>query len=262
MIKIALYNKEAHLLFMEEQESYIHVCVHHIYEDGDYIVIIVPAGNFLTIRLDEAVDPAMVYAREDNFVYRIPFGNEKEAYSPGAFIGEYHLYTVILQKKETRRESRDLSTNPWDIRGESGFFPHCTASTETSGESVFAARNTIDGLKETNCHGIWPYTSWGDSEDPDAEIKIEFGREIIAEELRINLRSDYPHDNYWQQAELAFSDDSILPISMKKTGCDQVFALNGRKTEFLKMRKLIRCRELKSPFPALTFWQVTGREID
>lgn len=237
----------------------IHTCLHHPYSDGDYLILMAPSHCYLRIKIDPAIEETVVYAAEDSMIFRIPFGEAAMSYAPGAFKGEYHIYDLEFVDKP--EEIRDLSTNPLDIRGETGFYPHCTATVETREESVFAARNTIDGFCETNCHGIWPFTSWGDNEDPDAEITIHFGRRIQADTLEIFLRSDFPHDNYWRSAELFFSDGSTREIKLEKTGHGQIFNLEGIITEFITLRKLIKCESLASPFPALTYWRVMGREI-
>lgn len=258
LIKISLYNKDCHLLFSEEGER-IHTCLRHPYAEGDYLVLMAPAQSFLSVKIDPAVEKTVVYVKEDSLIYRIPFGEASMSYAPGAFQGEYHIYDLELVEKP--EGVWDLSTNPLDIRGETGFYPHCTATVETRDESVFAARNTIDGFCETNCHGIWPFTSWGDNEDPNAEITIHFGRKVQADTVEIFLRSDFPHDNYWRNAQLLFSDGSTKEIKLEKTGHGQKFALEGVVTEFVTLRKLIKCEELSSPFPALTYWRVMGREM-
>ena len=38
-------------------------------------------------------------------------------------------------------------------------------------------------------------------------LTLDFGREVLLEELRITERADFPHDNYWVKAEV-----SLLPL--------------------------------------------------
>jgi hypothetical protein len=156
---------------------------------------------------------------------------------------------------------RNLSVNPLDRRGASAYYPHCTATVETRDESVFAARNTIDGVVEPFCHGAWPYQSWGTAEDPDAEIMIEFGRPVIAEKLVINMRADFPHDNYWKQARLVFSDGGGITLDLVKSGDDQTFIFPERKTEWVKLKELVKDADDPSPFPALTQWAIYGHDM-
>lgn len=121
---------------------------------------------------------------------------------------------------------------------------------ETRGESVFAARNTIDGLLVTSGHSFFPYTSCGEGEDPGAHIDIFFGRKILAEEVQIFLRSDFPHDNYWQKGRLAFSDGTALPVTLQKTGlCQSVMLPKPIETEWVRLSDLKKDDADPSPFP-------------
>ncbi|MDD3337239.1 MAG: discoidin domain-containing protein [Lachnospiraceae bacterium] len=258
-MRIELQDKNGTCLCSAKGETSVHLRAERTYEPGDRILVEAEPGSFLTIKLEEAVAAAHVYAKEDRFVFPIPFGEEREPYAKGTWEGTYHLYTVTLQEN-MGEGTRNLSTNPLDVRGATGFYPHCTASVETRGESIFAARNTIDGYEETDCHGEWPFTSWGDNEDPNAEIQIDFGRPVRVDQVVIRLRSDFPHDNYWKEACLTLEDGSQYPVELKKTGLPQSFDLGGTVSSWVKLGRLIKDETLESPFPALTFWKVMGRE--
>src|SRR5699024_11398160 len=91
------------------------------------------------------------------------------------------------------------------------------ANVETRGEAVFAARNAIDGIFENSSHGEYPYQSWGINRDPNAALTLDFGREVLLDELRITERADFPHDNYWTRATVTFSDGSQLEIPLVKS---------------------------------------------
>ncbi len=229
------------------------------YEPGDKIVIQATEKSYVKIQIDTLLSPATVYLTGD-FVFEVPFGRAKEAYPQEAFALQGHQITAEYVEKSSTR--RNLSENSLDIRGETNAYPHCTASVETRGESVFAGRNTIDGLLITSGHGFWPHTSWGEGEDPDAHITIWFGKTVSVDEVQIFLRSDFPHDNYWQSAALAFSDGYELPISLNKTGECQSFRLTeSHQTEWVRLKDLRKDPTDPSPFPALTQWRVYGRDI-
>ncbi len=55
-------------------------------------------------------------------------------------------------------------------------------------------------------HGSFPYQSWGINQQADAQITIDFGREIVTDKIALVLRGDYPHDSYWEAVTLEFSD--------------------------------------------------------
>ena len=87
---------------------------------------------------------------------------------------------------------RNLAFNCYDEHGDTGFYPHASANVETRGEAVFAARNAIDGIFENSAHGEYPYQSWGINRDPNAALTLDFGREVLLDELRITERQISP----------------------------------------------------------------------
>ena len=214
----------------------------------------------LALRFDPAIGEALVWLTGPRLEFPVPCGEPRDPYPPGAFGPGNKRLSVSRADEQIWKSYRNLSVNPLDRRGASAYFPHCTATVETRDESVFAARNTIDGVVEPFCHGAWPYQSWGDAEDPRAEIMIEFGRPVIADKLVINLRADFPHDNYWKQARLFFSDGGGMALDLKKSGDDQAFVFPARKTEWVKLTELVKDADDPSPFPALTQWAVYGHD--
>lgn len=260
MLGIAVYDKEGGLIDSKEGENLVHLRIGREYLPGDYIRLRLEEKSFYRMLLEPCLGPSVVYAEKEEFCCSIPFEDGRIPYPPGAFSGSFHILE-IEKISIPQGEIHDLSTNPNDIRGESSVFPHCTASVETRGEAVFAARNTIDGWKETDGHGIWPFTSWGDNEDPGAEIQISFGRIVEVTEAIIYLRADFPHDNYWKQMSLCFSDGSEKRINLEQTGAGQLFSLPHIRCEWVKICKLVKDEENPSPFPALSYWQINGREV-
>lgn len=106
-------------------------------------------------------------------------------------------------------------------------------------------------------HGEWPYTSWGDNEDLQAQIRIDFGRPVETDCAEILIRADFPHDNYWTQAVLTFSDGSKEQLTLKKTAESQRFSFAPRTILWVTMGSLIRSED-ESPFPALSQWKFFG----
>lgn len=257
VLKFECRNKDGNIICAAEAQENLELTWSHVYEEGDALVIYGCPGQFLELQLEEAVRPAVIYLKESPFVYRIPMGEERMPYAPEAFEGsEHRIFVRSIEKPQGRRM---LSENSLDVRGETAAYPHCTATIETRGESVFAARNTIDGLTETNDHGKWPYTSWGEGEDPGASIMIEFGREVEVDEVQFYLRSDFPHDNYWQHAVLELEHSGDIPVSFEKTGEMQRIFVEKQKTSWVKLKNLQKDETDPSPFPALTQWRVFGR---
>ncbi len=230
------------------------------YENGDYITLESDRpGLFYMVQFEDTLPYALIYAPRTEMVYRIPFGEDRIVFSPRSFTGTRHLIRARLAAREELAVRRCLSMNPYDRHGEDGFFPHASANVETRGESVFAAYNAIDGMFENTSHGAWPYQSWGINRDPDARWRLDFGRPVLIDEIRMTLRADFPHDNYWTRATVAFSDGSSEVLPLIKTAEPQPFPLVPRTVEWLVLKDLVQA-EGESPFPALTQLEAWGCE--
>lgn len=106
-------------------------------------------------------------------------------------------------------------------------------------------------MKANNSHGAWPYASWGINRRDDAKITIEFGRKVMVDKAVIYLRADFPHDNWWKQITLEFSDGSEILWELKKTHQGQVIKFDEKVIEWVTLKNLIKSEE-ESPFPALS----------
>ena len=229
------------------------------YREGDRVAISVSTPGLYAIRLDEALPEAVVYIGGGNLIFPIPCGDERLCYSPKAFAGSCHLLWVRPATALECAQRRNLAFNPYDRHLAKGFFPHATANVETRNEAVFAARNALDGIFENGSHGVYPYSSWGINRDPAAELRLDFGRPVRIDSLRLTLRADFPHDNWWKNATVRFSDDSSVVCSLSKTHLPQPIEIEPRVVEWLTLGQLIQSDE-PSPFPALTQLEVFGVE--
>jgi hypothetical protein len=230
------------------------------YQDGDRIVLEASSENrYLLLQMDDALGSALVYMKGNSVWYTIPFGEKRICYSPKAFSGQRHLISARQATPEETNSYRNLALNVMDQQGNTFCFPHAHANVETREESVFAARNVIDGVKENRSHGEWPYQSWGISQRADAEITIEFGREVCINKVVLYLRADFPHDNWWKQVTLRFSDNETLVCDLRKTGSGQEITFDKRMVQWIRLEQLIKSDE-PSPFPALTQFEVYGTE--
>lgn len=233
-----------------------------IYEEGDTIRLTVPqTGCFYVIRVDDTIDEAYVYMTQKEWVYEIPFGEKKAACNPKAFTGDRHYLSCRRARDYEINCYKNLAKNTVDQHGERGCFPHASANVETRGEAVFAARNAIDGLVSNRSHGQWPYGSWGINRRQDAEIMIEFGRPVSFDRIVLWTRADFPHDNWWVQASLVFSDGSTAIIQMEKSQKPHEFSIQKENITWIKLKDLIQADD-PSPFPALTQIEVYGTEQD
>ena len=214
------------------------------YQEGDSIVLDCDHPCYCVVQFEDSLPPALIYAAEREIWYHIPFGPDRIVFSPKCFTGSRHLIRARLAEPHEIAARRNLAFNPYDQHGDNGFFPHSKANVETRGEAVFASYNAIDGVCENASHGEWPYQSWGINRDPKAEPRL-----------------DFPHDNYWTSAKVTFSDGGAERLSLVKTPKPQVFPIQPRTVEWLKLGELIQA-EGPSPFPALSQFEAWGTEAE
>jgi len=235
------------------------------YKEGDRICLETDRpGMTVRIRLEDSMDPCLVYVPGTSLTYPIPPADRRQNYSPKSFAGALHVIRARVASEEERMTVRNLAFNPYDLHGDHGMYPHAAANVETRNEAAFAVRNAIDGLCLNREHGNYPYTSWGINRDPKAELTLEFGRPVRIREVVLLLRADFPHDSYWTQAEVVLRDsrsgqEKAETLSLKKTPEKQHFPME-ETADTLILRKLVKAEDA-SPFPALTQLEVWGTEI-
>ena len=78
--------------------------------------------------------------------YQVPFGEKKICYSPKTFSGKKHLISARIARPFEITAYRNLAVNVNDQHQDANCYPHASANIETRDESVFIARNTIDGM--------------------------------------------------------------------------------------------------------------------
>ena len=230
------------------------------YKEGDIIILEVPEGShYVWLQLDDALGKSMVFLT-GNVTYRIPFGDRRINISPKVFSGRKHLLSAKIAKDFEVGNYRNLAFNICDQHNIENLFPHATANVETRGEAVFVAQNAIDGVTVSNCHGEWPYESWGINRQEDARIRLDFGREVMVDRIALYLRADFPHDNWWKQVTFEFSDGSRMDMKLNKEEGPQEIVFEEKRISWLEMCDMKKSEE-PSPFPALTQIEVYGKEI-
>ena len=115
------------------------------YAEGDVIHMEFAKPGFYVIRVDDCVDDSLVYITQTHLRYNVLFDEKKKAHNPKAFTGERH-YVALRPARPWELGYRNLAKNPADQHDVEGCYPHASANVETRGESVFAARNAIDGI--------------------------------------------------------------------------------------------------------------------
>lgn len=242
-------------------ENEVNLVVSREYREGDRIVLeYSKEQSFLWLQLDDALGKSLVYMTGD-LNYKIPFEEKRINLSPKAFSGEKHLIHARVAREFEVYSYRNLALNVNDQPGLESCFPHACANVETRGEAIFAAKNAIDGITANQCHGEWPYESWGINRNPDAKMRLDFGRQVKVDRIIMYIRADFPHDNWWKQATITFNNGERMEVSLKKTAEAQEFLFEEKTICWLELSQLIPSQE-PSPFPALNQIEVYGVDIE
>jgi hypothetical protein len=217
------------------------------YQPGDRILLGGPQR--MAVRFDESVPECLLYlpASEKNISYKNPYGREENqtgsAYSPDSFAGKSHRVTVRRLIETELTSYRNLALNPCDLReteqAPPEFFPHATSNSVSRGLFDFDARNAIDGVSQNGHHGIWPYQSWGPQLRTDIWWKLDFGRPVELDKIRLMIRADFPHDSYWKSVDVEFSDGSHLAVQLSASAEFQEFLFQKRRVSWLRMYNVV-----------------------
>ena len=260
LLNLRIQNAAGEVLAESTGEGRVELCYFQSYAEGDRIVLTSSEHPVhLFWQVDDALGSSLCYLTR-NMTYSIPFGEKKRVYSPNAFSGEKHFLFAQVAEDWQIHTYRNLAVNVADQHRVEGCYPHADANVETRGESVFEAKNAIDGVYGNHSHGNWPYASWGINRDPNACMKLDFGRPVEIDRLGICLRADFPHDSYWTEGTVTFSDGTTEKLHFRKTDRTQFFTIAPRTVQWLTFDKLIKAED-ESPFPALTQIEVYGKDV-
>lgn len=258
-LKLKIHDKQARILAASTPGTETSLVYTAPYAEGDFILLETDEDcKFCVIQMEDSMPPATVYTPGSRMAFHIPSPEQRANYSPKSFSGRCHLIRARVARPEEISARRNLAFNPYDSGRETGCFPHTTSNVEAQDVS-FAARNAVDGIFENNSHGGWPYQAWGIDKDPNATLRVDFGRSVTVDELRLTLRADFPHDSWWVSAAVQFSDGSQEVLTLERTGKPQSFPIEPRAVEWLELRELRKAPDA-SEYPALTQLEVFGQE--
>jgi F5/8 type C domain len=218
------------------------------YKPGDRIVLGGPQR--MVLKLDESMPECMVYlpgSSAGKASYEIPYGREEKqtgsAHAPESFAGKSHRVTVRAASKKEITAYHDLALNPCDAReteqAPAQMFPHATTNSVSRSLFDFEARNAIDGVTQNGHHGVWPYQSWGPQLRTDLWWKVDFGRPVELNKVRLMVRADFPHDSYWKSADIEFSDGTHVSIQIGSSAEFQDFSFKKRRASWLRLTNLV-----------------------
>lgn len=259
-LELTIINRHGKTLHRAGAAEEVILVARHAFEDGDVIALAsTELPCHLEVTLDAAMPPARIFLTESPLHFSVPSGARRKAYPPQAFSGDLQRLSCRCLRADELQSRRNLALNPFDDHGTPRAFPHAFANVETRGEAVFAARNAIDGEKANIDHGFWPFTSWGINRDPEASLTVDFGREVLVDEIAFYLRADFPHDAWWEEVSVTFSTGMTRRFQTAKSNARQAFALPETRLSWLRLHSLVKADD-PSPFPALTQLEVMGRD--
>ncbi len=235
-----------------------------VYEPGDKWRLELTYCEFVKMRLDSTMAESIVYIPDGTFEFLIPFDYERNCcYGQEAFSGDSHRVTVSEPTEAEIYEERLISLNSHDRHNVPKYFPHAVANFVTREDPCFFERNAIDGVSDNLGHGPYPFHSWGGGLREDLEFEVHFGMEVEVNRVLIHLRADFPHDTYWKEVDLEFSDGSKVHVDLEGTAEGQNVEFEPRKTEFVRMTglKQQRLADGSLSFAALSQFSIYGKYI-
>lgn len=260
-IKIEIKNKSNTITSEITGKKQISLILQEKYKVGDKICFTNLTGNkYLVVNIENELSEALIYVPGNTLEFNIPFGDDSIPYAPNVFNGSAHTINMRIAREEEIYGYRNLAKNVMDQRGTTTYYPHATANVETRNEAVFAARNTIDGQTDNQGHGIWPFESWGTWQREDAELIVDFGREVEVNKIALYLRADFPHDTYWNALTIVFSDGTKKDVEPIKTSNAQYIEFDKKIIKWIKLTNFKMANE-PAEFAALTEIQVYGIDI-
>jgi 4-deoxy-L-threo-5-hexosulose-uronate ketol-isomerase len=230
------------------------------YREGD-IFKVKSDSDFIAASFDESQVCSIIYLPKKEFSFHVPIGGSEEAYDRESWErGTHRIFLREIDEEEACR-MRNIALNSIDIPDNDSAFPHAHANFVTRGETVFWARNAIDGVCDNSSHGSYPYHSWAGGAREDLVYTLDFGREVEVNELVFYLRADFPHDTYWKSLNIIFSDGEKVPVSFEMTADGQHAVLEEPK----KTTTITLCdfKQASTPlsWAALSQLEVIGKYI-
>lgn len=234
------------------------------YEEGDKFRIELLDSEFVKMKLDETLAESIVYVPDGTFEFAVPFGYERRAcYGPVAFTGESHRLIVSEPTEAEIYGEREISLNSHDRHNVPKYFPHAVANFVTREDPCFFERNAIDGVTDNSSHGQYPYHSWGGGLREDLEFEVHFGCDVEVSSVVLFLRADFPHDTFWREMDIEFSDKTRVHANLQGIADGQTVTFPPKVTECVKLTgfRQQRLEDGSLSFAALTEIQVNGKYI-
>lgn len=251
--------------------------------------------QYINVKLFDNLGEQLIYSPSGQFTFQIPSTATQAIYQTSTFGGTSYTFTASkATDAQVAASGRNLAVNPYDFMyidekndqtkadnamdeklvnssavesGQVTAYPHAYANRVTRNEIGFFARNAIDGVKQAEGHGNYPYQSWGYDQKSDAKFTVYFGREVTINEVGFVLRADYSksgnleHDTYWDSVTLQFDDSEQTISSFEKNGELQKFSISEVTTTSVRIKAIQEVQNSASEmYAALTEFEAYGKE--
>lgn len=238
---------------------------HGEYEPGDRFRLDLVDTEYIKVALDPTLAESVMYIPDGSFEFAIPFDYErKSCYHPDAFGGDDHRIRVSEPDEAEIYSERLISLNSHDRHLMPKYYPHAVANFVTREDPCFFERNAIDGVLDNSNHGQFPYHSWGGGLREDLEYEVRFGTEVSVSRVVIFLRADFPHDTFWKEMDIEFSDGTSVHADFEGIAEGQIVELKEPKTtSYVKLTgfKQQRLEDGSLSFAALSQIEIYGHYI-
>ena len=205
------------------------------YKPGDRIEV--TGSQRMAVRLYEKIQECLLYladSAQGKFSYEVPYSRtrrttDRKCLCAGEADGRSHTVTARPLNQQEKTDYRNLAANRCDVINPE----------EGPGQLIriavpIAIREICTTLRrgmrsmaypQNGHHGVWPYQSWGPGLRLDLWWKLDFGRPVDLDKIRLMVRADFPHDSYWKSAVVElFSDGSLVPIQITNSADFQEFS--------------------------------------
>ncbi|TCJ95873.1 hypothetical protein EV694_1874 [Volucribacter psittacicida] len=260
-ITLSILDKDNNIKVAKSYTDFVSLTYKGEYQAGDYIQLeVAQVPCYLKVRLEDSFESCLLYLTEPKLLFHIPFGDDKRVYnSDKAFNGGLHFLWARVAEPFEIQPYQNLAYNPYLQSQQQGVYPFVSSNINAS-NIRFAARNAVDGYFDNTAHGSYPYTSWSNAQNPQAQLIIDFGREVILDRATLFLRADFPHDSWWQQVKLCFSNGEYECLNLARTAQPQTFIFPEQKTTAVILTDLINGDVVSSPFTALSQIELYGKD--
>ncbi|GAB2021662.1 hypothetical protein RyT2_07360 [Pseudolactococcus yaeyamensis] len=234
----------------------------YVYQTGDQVRLKTDETGYFMVQLDETLAPSLIYLPQQEWLFKVPLAENLSRSSVETAFQSHRHHLMIRKAYDFEiKQYQNLSFNAHDQKQDSGAFLHAYANVETRDDSVFFAKNAIDGKYANHSHGSYPFASWGINQQADASLTIDFGRWVEIDQIALLFRADFPHDSYWESVTMLLSNGETLVFSTRKSTDFQRLTFPTVKTKWVTLKKLEKSEDV-SPFPALTQIEVFGKNIE